>query len=72
MIAITLALVEAVTSVVALSPAITIAQAVAMTTAAIIITTTTTMAVIYSFHDKLEFIPGKPFQPSLVFRDQKP
>jgi hypothetical protein len=27
-------------------------------------------AVIYGFHNKLVFVPGKPFQPSLVFRDK--
>ncbi len=26
--------------------------------------------VIYGFHNKLECVPGKPFQPSLVFRDK--
>ncbi len=27
-------------------------------------------AVIYGFHIKLVFVPGKPFQPSLMFRDK--
>ncbi len=27
-------------------------------------------AVMYGFRNKLMFVPGKPFQPSLVFRDK--
>jgi hypothetical protein len=27
-------------------------------------------AVIYGFHNKLVFVPGKPFQASLVFREK--
>jgi hypothetical protein len=26
--------------------------------------------VIYSFHNKLVFVPGKSFQPNLVFKDK--
>jgi len=29
-----------------------------------------TMAVIYGFRNKLVFVPGKPLQPSIVFRDK--